>query len=83
MNKFISIFYYTNTSEAKYFGLYGQNEKLPRARMDDTKCARYLDKLTLVELGYGGSVLAQSQSLLLPQVPQKMKVASNVVKVQK
>ena len=36
--------------------------------------------LNLVKLGYGGLVLGSSQFLLLPKLPQKMMIASKVVK---
>jgi len=39
-----------------------------------------LDKLNLVKLGYGGSVLGSSQFLRLPQLPQKITLVSKVVK---
>ena len=37
-----------------------------------SECFMDLDKLNLVKLGYGGSVLGSSQFLLLPQLPQEM-----------
>ncbi len=33
------------------------------------------------KFAYGGSILSSSQFLLLPQLPQKMELASKVVKV--
>ena len=39
-----------------------------------------LDKLILVKIGNGGLVLSSSQFLLLPQLPQKIMLASIVVK---
>ena len=36
-----------------------------------TECVMELDKLNLVKLGYGGSVLSSSHFLLIPQQPQK------------
>ena len=38
-----------------------------------------LEKLNLVKLGNGGLVLGLSQILLLPKLPQKMRLDSNVV----
>ena len=40
----------------------------------------YLDKLILVKFAYGGLVLGSSKLLLLPRLPQKMMLASKVVK---
>ena len=45
-----------------------------------TECVRDLDKLKLFKLGYGGSGLSSKQFLLLPQLHQKMTLASKVVK---
>ena len=45
-----------------------------------TECVMDLDKLNLVYLGYGGSVLGLSQFLILPQLPQKMTLTIKVVK---
>ena len=39
-----------------------------------------LYKLNLVKLGYGGLALGLSQYSILPQLPQKMTLASKVVK---
>jgi hypothetical protein len=33
------------------------------------------------KFAYGGSILSSSQFLLLPQLPQKMELASKVVKI--
>jgi hypothetical protein len=37
-------------------------------------------KFKQAKFAYGGSILSSSQLLLLPQLPQKMKFASKVVK---
>ena len=44
-----------------------------------TECVMDLEKLNLVKLGYGGLGLGSSQFLLLPQMPQKMMLASNLL----
>jgi len=41
---------------------------------------KYLDKLNLVKIRNGGKVLGSSQFSLLPQLPQKMTLASKVIK---
>ena len=40
-----------------------------------------LGKLNLAKLGNGGSALGSRQFFLLPQLPQKMILDSNVVKI--
>jgi hypothetical protein len=36
---------------------------------------------SLAKFAYGGSILSSSQFLILPQLPQKMKLKSKVVKI--
>ena len=40
-----------------------------------------LDKLNLIKLGYSCLVLGSSQFLIMPQLPQKMMLATKVVKI--
>ena len=62
------------------FGHHCSKVTLPYIQQTSTECVRELDKLNLVKLGYGGSLLGLSQFLLLSQVAQKMTLALKVVK---
>jgi hypothetical protein len=45
-----------------------------------TSAYSVLQQFRQAKFAYGGSILSLSQFLLLPQLPQKMKLTSNVVK---
>ncbi len=69
--------YITSRTQTKGFFL----QKVRSVKIKDvtTVCFTDLGKLNLLMVG--GSILSSSQFLLLPQLPQKMELASKVVKV--
>ncbi len=51
------------------------------SRLKKTSITRYSVFHQLRQAKFGGSILSSSQFLLLPQLPQKMELASKAVKV--
>jgi hypothetical protein len=58
-------------------------DSLPKAIVNRTESQSYsvFHRFKKAKFAYGGSILSSSQFSILPQLPQKMKLASKVVKI--
>jgi hypothetical protein len=60
------------------------NEPKQREKKRERKCLRLysvFQGFSKAKFAYGGSILSSSQFLILPQLPQKMKLKSKLVKI--
>ena len=79
-----SLWFFFREMTRLYEGLIRESRKrwnrMVWKRLITTKCVRDLDKLNLIKLFCGGSVLGSSKFMLLPQLPKKLTLVSQVNK---